>query len=101
MFEASKEIAHREHVFAAFHTTDLSRRQSEFLTLLTFGLSDDEISEIMGIALETVRRHSHEARMRVIPPEFEPTRANAQYWASKHLSDCLAPAFLAIRGLPA
>lgn len=91
-------LREKERAFSDFHVTDLPRRQAEFLVLLAFGLSDEDISGVMGVATETVRQHSHEARLRVTPPEYDATRANGQFWASRHLADCLAPAYLARYG---
>ena len=75
------------------HLAHIPHRQAEVLVLFALGLSNAEIAVRLDLKLATVLRHSAQARQLVVPPEYEPTRANAQSWASAHLRCCLATWF--------
>ncbi|MCL4230407.1 MAG: hypothetical protein KJ053_02400 [Dehalococcoidia bacterium] len=84
----------RRTSFTRHHVPGVPRRQAELLVLFAYGLSNTEAASAMRISEETVHHHSSQARQLVVPPGFEPTRANAQFWALEHKQCCLAAWFL-------
>jgi len=88
----ARELKTKADDLKRHHVPDLPARQADVLALMCFAATDLEIAAALGIALDTVRRHAQEARNRVVPGPYAPTRANAQLWSSMHLADCLATA---------
>jgi hypothetical protein len=95
---SADHILRKERLFSESHVDRIPRRQAQALVLLAFALSDDEGAALMGIKTETFRQHSGRGRALVVPPAYELTRANGQYWASKHLAECLAREHLGFFG---
>jgi DNA-binding NarL/FixJ family response regulator len=87
------ELAAKQRCFAGHHITHVPHRQAELLVLFAFGLSNLEAADWMGVTAQTVDHHSAEVRQLVVPPEYEATRVNAQFWAVEHRTCCLATWF--------
>lgn len=87
------EVSAKQRCFAAHHVAHIPHRQAELLVLFAFGLSNTEAAWWLGVTSETVQHHSAEARRLVVPPDYEGTRANGQFWATEHRECCLASWF--------
>jgi hypothetical protein len=98
--ELREILSEKERLFHEFPVGSIPTRQAEALVLLAFGLSDPDAGKALGIKADTFRKLAGKARDRVVPAEYEPTRANAQLWASEHLSDCLSHGYVEIFGRP-
>jgi hypothetical protein len=88
-----RAILDRRGLFIQDHRPDLPARQREVLLLEYFGFEADEMANLFGTSMQTVKNQLHQARAAVVPARLPPTRANASVWTDIHRICCMATAF--------